>query len=232
MKIEFRCDPALEPHLPKPVLARRALPDWLKTMPASAHSLMHNHDVRTVKQCPPFIDAMSAGFLILLPCDIHYNGGVFSWDWKIPAPASAAQARAPMNFHAGAQVAGTPFALDDSNIIKFTSFWTIRLPEGWSLLATHPFNREDLPFRTLTGLVDSDSFHQVGILFPALWLAADKPCILPAGTPVAQCVPVRREALEMSFGLLEGGEAEAFETVGARILAEPGVYRREFRHKG
>jgi len=39
------------------------------------------------------------------------------------------------------------------------------MPAGYSLLITHPFNRHDLPFVTLTGLVDADSllrqFHQL-----------------------------------------------------------------------
>ena len=232
MNIQFRCDPALERYLPKPVPARRALPDWLKTMPAEAHSLMHNHAVRTVKQCPPFIDAMSAGFLMLLPCEVLFRQGAFTWNWDIPAPHTPGQAIAPLNFHAAAQVEGTPFAEGNINLIKFTSFWTIRLPPGWSLLATHPYNRDDLPFRTLTGLVDADSFHQVGVLFPARWLDPATECVLPAGTPVAQCLPVQREALEMDFGVLSADDQAEFENVGSRILAEPGVYRREFRHKG
>ena len=42
-------------------------------------------EVRTVKQCPPFVDAMSHGFVIPLPCDIHVRDGVLSWDWDHPA---------------------------------------------------------------------------------------------------------------------------------------------------
>lgn len=232
MNIQFRCDPALEPYLPRPVPARRALPEWLKAMPAEVHSLMHDHAVRTVKQCPPFIDAMSAGFLMLLPCDVIFRAGAFSWHWDIPVPHTRGQPSAPLNFHSAAQVSGTPFSDGEINLIKFTSFWTIRLPPGWSLLATHPFNRDDLPFRTLTGLVDADSFHQVGILFPARWLDRSKDCLLPAGTPVAQCLPVQREPLDMDFGVLSAKDMEGFEQTGARILAEPGVYRREYRHKG
>ena len=52
-------------------------------------------------------------------------------------------------------------------IVKFNSFWTIELEPGYSLFATHPVNRADLPFRLLTGLVDCDRFRDVGVLFPA-----------------------------------------------------------------
>ncbi len=70
MRMTFRCDPALSDHLPRPVPARGALPDWLRAMPAKAHSEIHGREIRTVKQCPPFIDAMAYGVMILLPCDI------------------------------------------------------------------------------------------------------------------------------------------------------------------
>jgi hypothetical protein len=230
--IQFRCDPTLKPYLLKPVLARRRLPDWLKSMPAEAHSLMHDANVRTVKQCPPFIDAMSAGFMILLPCEVTFSAGAFSWNWEIPVPSVPGYPRAPLSFHAAAQVLGTPLSDGMTNLIKFTSFWTIELPSGWSLLATHPFNRDDLPFRTLSGLVDSDMFHQVGILFPARWLNPQSDCVLPAGTPVAQCIPVRREELELKFNKLESETARAYAEIGERILNTPGIYRREFRHRG
>ena len=71
MRILFRCDPAIEDQLPRPVAARAALPNWLRTMPRTAFSDLHGQEVRTVKQCPPFVDAMSHGFIIspALRCD-------------------------------------------------------------------------------------------------------------------------------------------------------------------
>jgi hypothetical protein len=40
-------------------------------MPTKAFSDVNGLDVRTVKQCPPFVDAMSYGFIIPLPCDVQ-----------------------------------------------------------------------------------------------------------------------------------------------------------------
>ncbi len=57
-------------------------------MPMTAVSDMHDGSVRTVKQCPPFIDAMRAGFVMPLPCDVRYADGAFTWDWTLPAPAA------------------------------------------------------------------------------------------------------------------------------------------------
>jgi hypothetical protein len=133
MRMIFRCDPALVDHLPRPVPARAALPDWLRAMPASAHSDLHGREIRTVKQCPPFVDAMAYGVMIPLPCDVSVDRGAFSWDWDIPEPATAGHPRAPLSFHVAAQVEGAPFARDGQAALKFNSFWTIELDEGWSL---------------------------------------------------------------------------------------------------
>src|ERR1700755_868167 len=84
MRMIFRCDPALKKHLPRPIPARSALPDWLRQMASKAHSEIHGREIRTVKQCPPFVDAMAYGVMILLPCDVTVEGGAFSWHWDIP----------------------------------------------------------------------------------------------------------------------------------------------------
>jgi hypothetical protein len=229
MRMIFRCDPALEPHLPRPLPARTMLPDWLRRMPATAHSDLHGRDIRTVKQCPPFVDAMAHGVMILLPCDICVERGAFSWDWEIPLPATEGHPRAPLSFHVAAQLAGTPFARAGQAALKFNSFWTIALDEGWSLFATHPVNRDDLPFRTLSGLVDADRFHDGGINFPALWTTPDFSGVLPKGTPVAQCFAVPRAALELVFEPFDAARSEAYANVVAEVLATPNVYRKKFR---
>ncbi len=56
--------------------------------------------------------------------------------------------------HDSILVTGTPLFEGDHFVIKFHNLWTIEAPEGYSLLFTHPVNRFDLPFTTLTGWVD------------------------------------------------------------------------------
>lgn len=226
MRVVFRCDPALLGVLPRPVAARDALPDWLRAMQRTALSDMHPAPVRTVKQCPPFIDAMTHGFVVPLPCDVAVRAGTLSWDWDIPPLAAAHHPRAPLSFHAPAQVEGTPFYLPDQVVAKFNSFWTIELQPGWSLFATHPVNRADLPFRTLTGLVDCDRFHDVGLLFPATWTDPAFEGVLPRGMPVAQCFPVPRAPLHLVHEALDPA---AYDGLADALMAGPGVYRKRFR---
>ncbi len=229
MRVTFRCDPMLEPYLPPPVAARLAFPDWLKDMPGSAFSPLHGTDIRTVKQCPPFVDAMSCGFVMVLPCDVIADDGGLSWDWPIPVPAADKHPRAPLSFHVPEQVTGTPLRQPDQVVVKFNSFWTIELEQGWSLLAMHPANRLDLPFRLLTGLVDADHYKDVGILFPAVWTDGEFRGVLPKGTPIAQCVPVRREPLALICESMDDTAVRAYDSVGEKLLSQRGVYRREYR---
>jgi len=229
MRMIFRCDPALSEHLPRPIPARSALPGWLRAMPANARSEIHGRDIRTVKQCPPFVDAMAYGVMILLPCDVIIDRGAFSWDWDIPEPATSGHPRAPLSFHVPAQFADTPLAKDGQAAIKFNSFWTIELEPEWSLFATHPINRDDLPFRTISGLVDADRFHDGGINFPAIWTRPDFCGVLRKGTPVAQVFAVPRGAPKLEFECFDEAHKAAYEKTVTEVLVTPGVYRKRFR---
>ena len=70
MTLTFRCPAELAGILPPPVPASSALPDWLKAMPAQAFDEISGQQLNTVKRCPPFVDAMTSGFLIPLMCDL------------------------------------------------------------------------------------------------------------------------------------------------------------------
>ena len=230
MRMIFRCDPRLADHLVRPFPARAALPDWLRAMPATAHSEIHGRDIRTVKQCPPFVDAMAYGVMIPLPCDVRIEGGEFSWDWDIPEPETTGHPRAPLSFHPVAQFAAAPFS-NGRSALKFNSFWTIELEPGWSLFATHPVNRDDLPFRLVSGLVDADRFHDGGINFPAVWIKPDFSGVLKKGTPIAQCFAVPRQVPELVFEPFDAEHQQSYAKVVAEVLAAPNVYRKQFRAK-
>ena len=231
MKITFRCDPSLLALLPQPVPAKAALPDWLRKMAPRVPSAVHQRPIRTVKQCPPFVDAMTHGFMVLLPCDLHIDKGQFTWDWPLPVLMLENHPRAPLSFHVPEQIAGSPLAVQNHSAIKFNSFWTIALEPGWSLMAVHPVNRLDLPFRLITGLVDADQFNAVGINFPAVWSDPDFSGTLPQGTPIAQCYPVPRGADTLVCEPMTTEQQQGYEALAGRIMAGPGVYRKGFRGK-
>jgi hypothetical protein len=229
VKVTFRCLPELEGLLPRPFPARRGLPQWLKDMALSAPSPEFGGSVKTVKKCPPFLDAMQAGFLMPLPCDITVEDGQFEWDWRDLPPFPRHTPRSPLSFHLASQVTDSPLHPGESLVLKFQNLWTIETEPGWALLVTHPINRPDLPFQTLTGLVDTDSYKDNYVHFPALWTDPGFRGVLPRGTPVAQCVPLRREALELAFEPLDGAHLERLVDAQEGIADTTGSYKGRFR---
>ncbi|HZQ11274.1 MAG TPA: hypothetical protein VFB31_00510 [Pseudolabrys sp.] len=228
MTLTFRCAPELASILPPPIPAVQGLPDWFKAMPQKAFNAILQEDSQTVKRCPPFIDAMTYGFLLPLVCDLKVENGEFSWDFDLP-PGPSGAARSPISFHDGSQVAGSPFFEQDRFIVKFHNFWTVEAPPGYSLLFTHPANRADLPFTAITGLVDSDLYRENLVHFPARWHDVDFNGVLPKGTPVVQCMPVKRESWRGNLDRLSDESVRRMENLSAAIGREQGVYRRNFR---
>jgi hypothetical protein len=229
MTLTFRCAPELANVLPRPIPAVQGLPDWFKTLPQKAFNPTMGDETQTVKRCPPFIDAMTYGFLIPLITDLEVRDGEFNWNFQVPEDFVSEYSHSPIGFHDPSQIAGTPYADDDRFIIKFNSFWTIEAPKGYSLLFTHPLNRPDLPFTTITGLVDCDTFYHSPVNFPARWHDAEFNGVLRKGTPVAQCIPVKRENWVARFeALSDAATGRMVETRNA-IHRETAVYRRQFR---
>lgn len=141
----------------------------------------------TIKWCNPFLDSLSAGYIITLEEDLQVrmeNGEVlFTWG----------RGQDTITLHDTKQIpiemippgySKTPF--------KFTNQWIIETPKGYSALFVHPLNRTDLPFHTLSGFVDTDDYPNA-VHFPFV-IREDFEGIIPAGTPIAQIIPIRRES--------------------------------------
>ena len=228
-----RCHPALRDHLPPPVPAATALPDWVRTSPGTvASEQLGGADLRTVKHCPPFLDAMRAGVLLRLPCPITATDLGLTWNWSIPVPDDLGIPPSPLGLHLPDQLTGSPLKPDpDQPIVKFINHWTLEAPAGFSVLLTHPFGREDLPFRTLSGLVDADAFGLGHIHAPAVWTEPAWRGELPAGTPFAQVVLVGRHAVRPDVDVRVWTDAEADQRADVlnRLRDTPGGYRKHYR---
>ena len=227
MHITARCHPLLEPILPKPVPARQALPGWLSEMPGEvAADSLGGEAVRTLKHCPPIIDALRLGVLILCPTDITVDNGEVSWDWDMPILPDADISRAPVGVHVPEQASGTPLA-QEALILKFVNYWTLQSDPGWSLMFSHPAGYPDLPFQTIGGVVDCDLFKDGYVHFPAL-LSPTFEGVIPRGTPIAQVVPVQKQT-KLFIETMSKTQIAENRAIQQALGAQKGHYRKEFR---
>lgn len=185
------------------------------------HPTGEGPDDITVKHCMPFLDALTLGVIIPLQADITVADGEFTWDW--PHDDS------PLGFHYPTQAPGVPFVDPDEVVIKAHNYWSIHTEPGYATLFTHPLNRHDLPFRTLSGLVDTDVYDALPVHFPMMWIDRDFRGTLPAGTPVAQCIPVARARLELEIGAMSSAEQAEARVLKQRMKSERGYYKTHFR---
>ena len=87
----------------------------------------------------------------------------------------------------------------------------------------------DLPFVTLTGLVDADRYCDAFIHFPARWRVPAFNGVLATGTPVAQCLPLRRDRWTAQFDTITGDAVSRMRETTEGLKSDYGYYRRKFR---
>lgn len=142
----------------------------------------------TIKGCIPFLDSLSIGYFAVLSNDIYVNinsEGLQSFVWNRGGNLIMSH---DLNQISKQQVPDG-FSVKP---YKFVHNWSIQLPKGYSALFTHPLNREDLPFHTLSGVVDSDIYYEP-VHFP-FFIKKDFEGVIEAGTPIAQVIPFKRES--------------------------------------
>jgi hypothetical protein len=154
----------------------KALPEWLKSLGPRVSTTVDgvdNLEVFTVKKCIPFLDAMTTGYMVVAAQDI---------DVKTSDSVTT---------HPIEQLGGMPVSDEFEYVAyKWLNSFLIKTPEGYSCMFSHPANSPFLPFYTLSGVVDTDSFFQA-VNFP--FLLKKGASVIKAGTPIVQVMPFKRE---------------------------------------
>lgn len=178
----------------------------------------------------PVTDAFSLGFVIPLPYDIHvlvpddFVNIQLGWDNNC--------AFQPIDQHHPAQIGAPNPPFGGVTPLKFINPWRIKVPEGYSVLFMPMVNRLDLPYSCFSGLVDCDNFATT-VNFPFVWTGLPGDYLLPAGSPMIQVVPIRRDTLIKSHGSRAANEAELVEQAETqdRKYNVESSYRNEWRVK-
>lgn len=194
MEIQFV--PSVDFDLLRPVAAIQKLPDWYKKLSSHIEGKIDKFDERgdinaTIKRCNPVGDALNTGYFILLENSISVVKASDT-DNNCPQLTWSRGGEQFISSHHPQQL-DKQLIPDGFNTkaLKFTNFYGIKTPKGYSTLFTHPLNRSELPFYTLQGVVDTDTYHNP-VNFP-FFIRDNFEGIIPAGTPIAQVIPIKRE---------------------------------------
>lgn len=177
-------------------------PAWLKEMPTSVQPkecpFKEKRD-ETIKSCLPFLDAVNAGYTQTLWTDIYIKDDGSSY--------RHATGPEPMIYRSYEHEHRIP--IPDFYYQHEYAWLMPYLPQttaGTSCLITHPLNRMDLPFYTLSGIVDTDDdlFVRYGRL--PFYIRKGFEGLIPAGTPLFQIIPFLREKWETDLSDIDEKE--------------------------
>ena len=196
-----------------PIPAKLNIPEWYKNL---EHTILN----KTVKGCMPFLDSLTAGYILKIPQDFNLRHNVDNKNEKKETfkdsfqtfglheqsqilHAKSINLNSGIDIHSIKQVEGSPFIEKNKNLpfYKIINPWKIKTPKGYSCLFVPPLNNVDDRFSIIPGIVDTDTFPNE-INFPII-INGDKYPVLETtikkGTPYVQIIPFKRDGWKMSF---------------------------------
>jgi len=196
-----------------PIPIKLNIPEWYK-------KLEHTIDNKTIKGCMPFLDSLTAGYLLKMPQDFYVKHNVNNKNEKGEEFKDSFQAyglhdqsqllnvkninlNSGFDNHSIKQVEGSPFIEKNKNLpfYKLINPWKIKTPKGYSCLFVPPLNNSDDRFSIIPAIVDTDTFPNE-INFPII-LNGDKypvlETVIKKGTPYVQIIPFKRDSWKMTI---------------------------------
>jgi hypothetical protein len=180
---------SLHEAYPKMSPAKSHVPDWYKKA--------HRHVDKKItslpqklgfKSCQVFSDTLTLGYMLLTPVDLAVEqtpaGPSVSW-------SSSTETYVGLREHSE-ENSTLPIPLGcHPNHFVWRTVAGFKLPKGYSALMCHPLNRPDIPFVTLSGVLDGEITMHGGNI--PVFFKKDFEGLIPAGTPFLQVIPFKRE---------------------------------------
>lgn len=235
----------LEEFWPRPI--GNDLPDWFRKTPSYGgydgaepeEKRMSGGDASynsTIKRCVPMLESLSLGYVLLTHQDVYVKleapkeendpndkgGWQFSWRGGVSAGKA-------VEGHVFGQASEHPLAAmyKHRDVHKWINPWRIQTPPGYSTLFLPPMNNPNGYFTALPGVVDTDVYTNT-VNFPFVIEKSSWEGIIPAGTPVVQVFPFKRESWKMEVGADEETQKK-YENAELKFRTHiASVYRRFF----
>lgn len=190
----------------RPYPAKNNIPQWWKNMPPyivdeenpeGKNFLLRNlRNNLSPKKCMPMLDAVTSGYIIPLWADVFiksyedidnpgYRPSVL---WKTTREVFESNIDGSNHLEAPEGY---------SNLYKFINLWCVRTPPGYSVRISSPSGYDNLPFKTVDAVVDTDKYD-AGLPIP-MWLKDGFEGLIERGTPLVQITPFKRENWQSEF---------------------------------
>jgi hypothetical protein len=201
----------------KPKPANSFIPDWYKNLLSyigeEKKPTGNGNTSATIKRCMPVFDAIAGGYIITTYTDIFVSqknvvdeNGISS---EGTSPWYEWPSFNPLSWHPVEQAPNHPSKGDmpsGASYPKWNNPWAIKTPPGYSVLFIQPMHR-DAPFTILPGIVDTDTYT-APVNFPFVLNDWKFEGLIPAGTPMVQVIPFKRDSWEMGIGEIKDLEEQ------------------------
>ncbi len=182
----------------RPFPAAKKIPQWWKDIPVYNNNqnklILDPAPNITVKKCIPTVDMFLAGYYMPLwsDCLVSQTNGYPQINWNVSENVFEFWSPHQVsNFNFGKEYFRAPF--------KYLHGWTIKTPPGWSCLFVHPVAYPDLPFKSISGIVDTDVFD--GEINVPMVIKKGFEGMIERGTPMFQIIPFKRNHWVSEFDI-------------------------------
>ena len=179
---------------PKPAV--KEVPDWYRNTPEYVGDqgkkiTISGNTPHTIKKCIPVFDAMTAGYILYTQVDVQVTqqDDLPYYNWSDQGAIS---------FHPIDQAPVHP-GMNKAPYPKWNNPYAIKTPSGYSTLFIPPMHNPNGIFTVLPGLVDTDTY-KAPVNFPFTLDDVKWEGLIPAGTPMVQVIPIKRDVWEHKIG--------------------------------
>lgn len=213
-----------ELYPPEP--ASKNIPEWYKDLESYIGGDKvpdgNGGTTGTIKRCMPVFDAINTGYIIKTPVDVYISQKKAEYkdaehfektgetidlsEDKIKekgllktVPYYEWANFGILQFHPVEQAPNHPNRNNhQQSYPKWINPWAITTPPGYSVAFVQPWHRESA-FTIMPGVVDTD-IYTAPVNFPFVLNDVTWEGLIPAGTPIAQVIPFKREEWKMELG--------------------------------
>jgi len=211
---------------PAPEPASKVVPEWYRKQPAYINedeALKKGFSASTVKRCMPVFDSMTAGYIVKMPCDVYIDAtNLEKLEISLPQQIRF-MTKDIISTHSPEQVSHYPIDKNKYHpqLFRVLPLYSVGTDKGYSCLFVHPMHRDDVPFRAVPGIIDTDGFISDGHF--SFHIEKNFKGIIEKGTPIVQVIPFKRDSYKMEMVAAEES---------SKILQKQRMWLRTFFKNG